>query len=40
LSRRDNHLDTATENSHPVCRALLIQIVALYPSFGEMAPKM
>ena len=38
LSLRDNHLVTATETSHPVCRALLIQIVAPYDGVMRLSP--
>jgi DNA replication protein DnaC len=39
LSLRDNHLVTATEESHPDCRALLILIVAPYPREGHRSAR-
>src|SRR4051794_20717897 len=40
VSRRDNHSSAATTDSHPDCRATLIQIVALHPSqiIGDLGP--
>jgi hypothetical protein len=35
LTRSDNHPNAATDNSHPDCRAILIQIVGVPQRYGK-----